>query len=246
MTCAEASPLVELELDGELDARSVLELREHVARCPSCTRQAAALRALSEAARAHLQRFEPPPGFEGRLLRRLRPRLSRRAWAGAAVGVAAAAAVLVALPRRDALVEEAVAAHARSLQLNHAMDVVTSDQHTVKPWFEGKVGFAVPVRDYATEGFALAGGRLDFLDGRPAAAIVYRHGKHVLNLFVLDAEGARDVAPGGESVRGFSSWRWTSGGLRFVLVGDVAGPEMEALARRMAAGRVYNSPGMVP
>ena len=78
MTCAEATPLVELELDGELDARSVLELREHVARCPSCTRQAAALRALSEAARAHLQRFEPPPGFEGRLLRRLRPRLSWR------------------------------------------------------------------------------------------------------------------------------------------------------------------------
>ena len=146
MTCAEASPLVELELDGELDARSVLELREHVARCPTCTRQAASLRALSEAARAHLRRFEPPPGFEDRLLRRVRPRTSRRAWAGAALGLAAAAAVLVALPRRDALVEQAVAAHARSLQLDHAMDVATSDQHTVKPWFEGKVGFAVPVQ----------------------------------------------------------------------------------------------------
>jgi anti-sigma factor RsiW len=242
MTCAEAAPLVELELDGELDARSVLELREHVARCPTCTRQAAALRALSEAAHAHLRRFEPPPGFEDRLLRRIRPRKSRRAWAGAALGLAAAAAVvLVVLPGRDALVEEAVGAHARSLQLDHAMDVATSDQHTVKPWFEGKVGFAVPVRDYATEGFALTGGRLDYLEGRPAAAIVYRHGKHVLNLFVLDAQGARDVSPRGESVRGFSSWRWTEGGLRFVLVGDVAGPEMEALARRMAAESAYNS-----
>jgi anti-sigma factor RsiW len=238
MTCVEAAPMVELELDGELDARSVLELREHVARCASCTRQAAALRALSEAARVHLQRYEPPPGFERRLLRRLRPRAPRRAWAGAALGLAAAAAVLiVAVPRHDALVEEAVAAHARSLQLDHAIDVVTSDQHTVKPWFEGKVGFAVPVRDYPTEGFDLAGGRLDYLDGRPAAAIVYRHGKHVLNLFVVDADGARDTAPAGTSVRGFNSWRWTSGGLRFVLVGDVAGPEMEALARRMAAQR---------
>jgi anti-sigma factor RsiW len=237
MTCAEAAPLVELELDGELDARSVLELREHVARCPVCTRQAASLRALSEAARTHLRRFEPPPGFEQRLLRRIRPRTSRRAWAGAALGVAAAAAVLVALPSRDALVEQAVAAHARSLQLDHAMDVATSDRHTVKPWFEGKVGFAVPVRDYAAEGFELAGGRLDYLDGRPAAALVYRYGKHLLNLFVLDAEGARDAAPASGSVRGFNSWRWTSGGLRFVLVGDVAGPQMEALARRMAGER---------
>src|SRR5439155_515295 len=84
-----------------------------VARCPTCTRQAAALRALSEAARAHLRRFEPPPGFEDRLLRRIRPRTSKRAWAGAALGLAAAAAVLVALPRRDALMDEAVAAHAR-------------------------------------------------------------------------------------------------------------------------------------
>jgi len=235
MTCAEAAPLVELELDGELDARSVLELREHVARCPTCTRQAASLRALSEAARTHLRRFEPPPGFEDRLLRRIRPRTSRRVWAGAALGLAAAAAVLVAVPRRDALVEQAVAAHARSLQLEHAMDVATSDQHTVKPWFEGKVGFAVPVRDYAAEGFELAGGRLDYLDGRPAAALVYRHGKHLLNLFVLDADGARDAAPAGESMRGFSSWRWRSGGLRFLLVGDVSGPELEALARRMAA-----------
>src|SRR5207248_8415929 len=167
--------------DGELDARSVLELREHVARCPTCTRQAASLRALSEAARTHLRRFEPPPGFEDRLLRRIRPRSSRRVWAGAALGLAAAASVLVAVPRRDALVEQAVAAHARSLQLEHAMDVATSDQHTVKPWFEGKVGFAVPVRDYAAEAFERAGGRPDYLHGRPAPVLLYRKSNHLLN-----------------------------------------------------------------
>ena len=177
MTCAEATPLVELELDGELDAPSVLELREHVSRCPSCTRHAASLRALSDAAHEHLRRFELPAGLEGRLMRSVRPRRTSRAWAGAAVAAAAAATVvLVAMPRRDALVEEAVAAHARSLQLDHALDVEASDQHVVKPWFEGKVGFAVPARDYAAEGYALAGGRLDYLDGRPAAALIYRHG----------------------------------------------------------------------
>jgi len=92
MTCAEATPLVELELDGELDARSVLELREYVSRCPSCTRHAASLRALSDAAREHLRRFEPPAGFEDRLLRSVRPRRISRAWTGTAIAAAAAAA----------------------------------------------------------------------------------------------------------------------------------------------------------
>ena len=235
MTCAEATPLVELELDGELDARSVLELREHVSRCPSCTRHAASLRALSDAAREHLRRFEPPAGFEDRLLRSVRPRRISRAWTGTAIAAAAAAAVvLVAMPRRNALVEEAVAAHARSLQIDHALDVEASDQHVVKPWFEGKVGFAVPARDYASEGYALAGGRLDYLEGRPAAALVYRHGKHLLNLFVVDAEGDRDAPPKRDTLRGFCCWRWTSAGLRYLLVGDVEEAQMGALARRMA------------
>jgi len=235
MTCAEATPLVELELDGELDARSVLELREHVSRCPSCTRHAASLRALSDAAREHLRRFEPPAGFEDRLLRSVRPRRISRAWTGTAIAAAAAAAVvLVAMPRRNALVEEAVAAHARSLQIDHALDVEASDQHVVKPWFEGKVGFAVPARDYASEGYALAGGRLDYLEGRPAAALVYRHGKHLLNLFVVDAEGDRDAPPKRDTLRGFCCWRWTSAGLRYLLVGDVDEAQMGALARRMA------------
>ena len=235
MTCAEATPLVELELDGELDARSVLELREHVSRCPSCTRHAASLRALSDAAREHLRRFEHPAGFEDRLLRSVRPRRISRAWTGTAIAAAAAAAVvLVAMPRRNALVEEAVAAHARSLQIDHALDVEASDQHVVKPWFEGKVGFAVPARDYGSEGYALAGGRLDYLEGRPAAALVYRHGKHLLNLFVVDAEGDRDAPPKRDTLRGFCCWRWTSAGLRYLLVGDVEEAQMGALARRMA------------
>jgi len=235
MTCAEATPLVELELDGELDARSVLELRAHVSGCPSCTRHAASLRALSDAAREHLRRFEPPPGFEARLLRSVRPRRVSRAWGGVGVALAAAAAVvLVVMPRRDTLVDEAVAAHARSLQLDHALDVKASDQHVVKPWFEGKVGFAVPARDYAAEGYPLAGGRLDYLDGRPAAALVYSHGKHLLNLFVVDAHGERDAVPRRDNVRGFNCWRWTSGGLRYLLVGDVDDAQMSALATRMA------------
>ena len=234
MTCGEASPLIELELDGELDARSVLELERHVSTCPACARQGAALRALGDAAREHLLRFEPPPELQRRLSRSIRPDRSRRAVFGGIAAVAAAVAVVAVLPRRDALVPEVVAAHARSLQPGHAVDVVSTDQHTVKPWFEGKVGFAVPVQDFAAEGFPLAGGRLDYLDGRPAAALVYRHGQHLVNLFVLDRAGAADTPVRRDELRGFSCWRWTARGLEYLLVSDVSDADTEPLARRMA------------
>src|SRR5439155_18174805 len=169
-----------------------------------------------------------------RLQQSIRPRRLSRGWTGAAIVAAAAAVVVVAIPRRAAVVQEAVAAHACSLQVDHAFDVKATDEHVVKPWLEGKVGFTVPARDYASEGYALAGGRLDYLDGRPAAALVYRHGKHLLNLFVVDAEGDRDAPPKRDTLRGFGCWRWTSAGLRYLLVGDVEEAQMGALARRMA------------
>ena len=235
MTCEKALPLIPLAQDGELDARSVLELDEHVAHCPACARESASLRALSEAAQAHLPRYQLPATLERKLRRSIHP---RRRWAtGAAAAAAMAVAAAFALaPRADPLAQEAVAAHARSLQLSHAIDVPTSDQHTVKPWFEGKVGFAVPVADYAAEGFALAGGRLDYLDGRPAAAIVYRHGLHVVNLFIVDASpagGSRDAGLRETSRNGFGCWSWTRGGLTYLLVGDVNAKDMSALASRM-------------
>ena len=231
MTCTESLPLIPLELDGELDARSALELEDHVARCPACAREAQTLRALSEAARLHLTRYEPPFA----LRRKLQPPRRRVLYGVSAAAVTALAAAFALVPRADPLAVEAVAAHARSLQLDHAIDVPTSDQHTVKPWFEGKVGFAVPVHDYAADGFALAGGRLDYLDGRPAAAVVYRHGKHVVNLFVLDAQGAPDRGVREASRNGFGAWMWTRGGLSYVLVSDVAAADMSALAAKMSA-----------
>ena len=236
MTCAEATPLLELELDGELDARSVLELDRHVEGCPSCARQGDALRALSRAARDQLTRYEPPAHLQRRLSRAIRPERSRRALFGGITAVAAALAVIAVIPpRHDAVLPEVVAAHARSLQPGHAVDVVSTDQHTVKPWFEGRVGFAVPVQDYAAEGLSLVGGRLDYLDGRPAAALVYRTGQHVVNLFVLDDAGARDSDVRREELRAFSCWRWTARGLTYFLVSDVSDGQMEPLARSMAA-----------
>jgi anti-sigma factor RsiW len=225
MTCAEVEPLLGPALDGELDARSALEVEAHVERCASCTRHFDGLQALSQLARTHLPRYELPKSLERRILHPRR----RAAWIGSVAAAAAALAVIAFVPRGDRLSDEAIAAHARSLQLSHALDVTTSDQHTVKPWFEGKVGFGVPVRDFAEQGFALEGGRLDQLDGRPAAAIVYRHAKHLVNLFVIDTR-ASDAPLSHGAERGFNVWRWRSGGLQYLLVSDVNDAELGQFA----------------
>jgi anti-sigma factor RsiW len=108
--------------------------------------------------------------------------------------------------------------------------VVSTDQHTVKPWFTGKLDFAPPVADYAASGFALTGGRLDYVDGRAAAAITYRHRLHVVNVFVWPAKGEADRAPHTHARQGYALVGWTRGGLRFCAVGDVAAADLGVLA----------------
>jgi anti-sigma factor RsiW len=121
-------------------------------------------------------------------------------------------------------------AHLRSLQLTHLTDVASTDQHTVKPWFVGKLDFAPPVADFSAEGFPLVGGRLDVVGGRSVAALVYNRRKHVINLFVWPSEEA-DAAPRSGVQRGYAWIRWTRGGMSFWAVSDVAASDLEELAR---------------
>jgi anti-sigma factor RsiW len=151
----------------------------------------------------------------------------RRPWAwaggGAGIAVAACAALLMVsiIGRQDeALTRDLVAGHVRSLQVAHLVDVQTSDQHVVKPWFNGKLDFAPPVVELKDQGFPLVGGRLDYVDHRTVAAVVYRRGRHLINLFVWPDAGAAGL----EAVRhgdGYTLRHWRRGGLTFWAVSDV-------------------------
>jgi anti-sigma factor RsiW len=164
---------------------------------------------------------------------------ARQFWAGAASGAFATAAaaalafVLIAAPQANRLTTDIVDAHVRSLMENHLIDVVSSDRHTVKPWFAGHVDLSPPVADFAREGYPLVGGRVDFVDGRRMAVTVYRHGAHVINVFAW-ANGETSL-PAMATRNGYHMAFWTSGNLSFCAISDTAPDELLGLTRLLKA-----------
>ena len=206
MTCDEARVLLHALIDGELDAGHAREVEAHVASCARCAAQLAAHRELRQAVQGNKLRYAAPASLRARIDRALPAPVaapSRRAllkgFAFGSVVTAAAAAgvtfVIVGQDRDSRILSETVSAHLRSLQAEHLTDVLSSNQHTVKPWFNGRIDLAPPVYDLTAQGFTLIGGRLDYIDGKPVAAIVYRRRVHVINLFVMQGLGAALPAP---------------------------------------------------
>jgi anti-sigma factor RsiW len=229
--------------DGELDAAGVGAFEDHLSACPDCAHELEALQGLRAALRDSSLRHRPPASLEDRVRKTNRPvrplsATGRRwtIWLATAAGLAAAVlfgASLTLFLRTptadDRLAAEVTAGHARSMLADHLFDVASSDQHTVKPWFQGRADFSPPVSDFKDKGFPLAGGRLDFLDGRTAAALVYRRRQHVINLFVWPAVGGESGTIT-MSRRGYNLVHWTDAGLTFWAVSDLNADELREFA----------------
>ena len=148
---------------------------------------------------------------------------------GSAVSAIAATGLVAIVLRSDdeqRIISEVVSAHLRSLQAGHLTDVLSTDQHTVKPWFNGKLDVAPPVVDLTAQGFTLIGGRLDYVDARPVGAVVYRRRAHVINLFISQTASTERRAARMETIQGFNIRRWSERGLNYWAVSDLAADEL--------------------
>lgn len=222
--------LLQAELDGELDAAQSAELAAHRVDCPVCQRNGAFLASARQVLRGATYHRASPDlvravashiGAEQPLPRR-RVSFPWQGLAGFGAGAALAAAIVLAfLPAGPpALVSALVDDHVRALQPGHLMDVISTNQHTVKPWFDGKLDFAPPVKDLTAAGFPLLGGRLDYLHGRAVAVLVYGRGKHLLDVFVWPVSGAA-AEPAYATRDGYHIVHWTADGMSFSAVSDL-------------------------
>lgn len=240
--CEEMHLLIQADIDGELRPAEAAGMAAHVEQCADCRQVQDELLVLSRRIRNEATRHRAPDSLR-MMLRDVvshaepqksapvtslptRRRVSRGPFRSASFGLGFALAAclawfLIVPPQQDALSESIVSAHVHALQPGHLMDVVSTDQHTVKPWFDGKLPFAPPVKDLASQGFPLTGGRLDYVQGHTAAAMVYRHGLHVVDLFAWPEQGV-STAPSSGSQDGYNYLRWRQDGMSFWAVSDVS------------------------
>jgi anti-sigma factor RsiW len=240
MTCAESEILMHALLDSELDAGHAREVEAHLETCARCATHLQTYRSLQRAMSSAQMRFAAPE----RLRRRIEAALpsspiklhtaGRRGvlkgfMMGAALSTAMAASLVIAVIGPDGdqrVLGDVISAHVRSLQADHLTDVQTSDQHTVKPWFNGKLDISPPVVDLTAQGFRLIGGRLDYVNGKAAASIVYLRRRHVINLFVAQAAGVEDQKANLQTMQGFNIERWSARGLDFFAISDLNAEEL--------------------
>ncbi len=238
MQCDEVRPRIDAYVDGELAETERLQLRDHLADCPDCGPEAMALERLRDGIRQAAPIYRAPEALRSQIRFALRQEAatSARAARPAPGWLAYAASILLAVAvgsggtllitgerQEDAVGNELIDSHLRSLLADHLTDVASSDRHTVKPWFAGRTELSPPGVDLAAQGFPLVGGRLDLIEGKPVPALVYRAGKHVVNVFVLPAR----VGEYAETVtrRGYTLHHWNEGDLGYWAVSDAAPDE---------------------
>jgi anti-sigma factor RsiW len=247
MTCTETQVFIDAFIDGELDLARSLELERHLEICAACSALSESHKAvhnalghpeLRHAAPAGLQKrihgaLASAAGEEARRSQPAKPGWFRAPWFPAAVGALAGLAVLVLVlrlaPAADPVERELVDSHIRSLMPNHLIDVVSTDQHTVKPWFAGRLDFSPPVKDLAPDGFPLIGGRLDYVDRHSAAVIVYKRNQHVINVFVWPVTSG-DSAARVRADQGYNLIEMIHAGMEYWIVSDLNATELRQFA----------------
>jgi anti-sigma factor RsiW len=244
MTCREAGPLLHARLDNELDMAGSASIDLHLSDCRACAAQYAALESLRDEIAAADLAYAPGAALErnlaARLLRESKSpfRFRSRNWLNASVMAAAAIGVVVlvvSIPMlrigsgTDAIGAEILDDHLRALQPMHQVDVPSSDQHTVKPWFQGKINFSPPVPDLSKDGFVLVGGRLDVIRRQPAAAIVYRRRQHIVSLYVSPSSGADSKLELHEQ-GGYHLLHWMQNNMSYWAVSDVDTADLRTFA----------------
>ena len=262
MSCQENTTLIHGYVDGELDLVHSLRVEDHLRECATCSQKYRNLQALRSAVRGGNLYFKPPEDLATRIhlslqeaegarrpllssIREAPKKLRRWSWSWQATAALAAGLALVAVAtyrfapgasrvsQGDWVAREILASHVRSLLADHLTDVPSSDQHTVKPWFNGKLDFSPPVRDLSQQGFPLIGGRLDYLDERPVAALVYQRRKHIINLFVWPSSEETQ-----EKVlmrQGYNMHHWAEAGMTFWAVSDLNNAELEEFVQFVRA-----------
>jgi anti-sigma factor RsiW len=261
MLCSDANLLVHAYLDNELDAGDSVQLSRHLAGCPTCTASLERHGRLKDMLRRAAPHYRLPDAMRARVLAALpistaAPvtliRRPMRGWRALPAALAASVLLLVGgglgvVWQRQAtelqmLTVDVVSNHLRSLQAQHLTDVATSDQHTVKPWFDGKLDFSPQVRDLAADGFVLVGGRLDVLHGRRVAAIVYRRRLHAINLFQWPGSETDSAPTSVDAGDGFIATHWSQDGMNYWAVSNLGGGEMTAFATAFRAAPPLSVP----
>jgi len=244
LTCKEVRDLINAYADGELDLVRSMDIEQHLQGCSACSHIYRNLQTLKGSLANSAVYYRSPAGLQESIQaavrkssgseRVVRPPL----WTWSAVAAALVLAVVAAWgvsqllsssSQTTALQQEVLASHVRSLMAGHLTDVASTDKHTVKPWFDGKLDFSPSVVDLAEQGFPLIGGRLDYLDGRPVAALVYQRNKHFINLFVWPSSGQSDTIM--STLQGYNLVHWTKGGMAYWAVSDVTPGDLQAFVQ---------------
>jgi anti-sigma factor RsiW len=251
MKCQECHDFIDPYIDNELDVAAAILVRQHLRDCSQCQQLLESRKALGALLNNLQLQFQVPDSLPRKIqsaLAALTPSARHRSgersvipWFTVPLALAAALAVVFGLQflnqrgmsdrsGSNTLVEEVISSHVRSLLAAHLLDVPSTDQHTVKPWFDGKLKFSPPVQDFTAQGFRLIGGRLDYINGREVAALVYQRNKHIINLFIAPSESGRTEAVQSFTKDGYNVLHWDRDGFEFWAVSNVNAGDLMAFA----------------